>query len=160
MSYSIYLASPLGFLPYTRAFSDELVALIESHGATVLDPWNTEEGRALGELCISGADAPAIALANRRVGMANIAMIQRCDGILACLDGATVDDGTAAEIGYGVGLGRATSGFRLDSRASGDNRATPVNLQIAALIESSGGAIFEAPEPAITHLLALLGTQR
>ncbi len=160
MPFSIYLASPLGFLPYTRAFNDALVALIEGNGARALDPWSTEEGRVLGELCAGGADIQAIAQANRRVGRANIAMIERCDGILACLDGPTVDDGTASEVGYGVGLGRTASGFRLDRRASGDNRATLVNLQVETLIESSGGAIFAAPEPALSDLLERLGSTR
>jgi len=160
LPYSIYLASPLGFLPYTRAFNDELIALITQAGAEVLDPWSTDEGRALGELCANGADDHEIAQANRRVGMANIAMIQSCDGLLACLDGVSVDDGTASEIGYAVGLGRVASGFRLDSRSSGDNRATMVNLQIATLIDASGGAIFTTPDLAITDLLEQLRSRR
>ena len=153
---SIYLASPLGFLPYTRAFNDELIALVTRAGAEVLDPWSTDEGRMLGELCANGAGEHEIAQANRRVGRVNIAMIQSCDGLLACLDGISVDDGTASEIGYAVGLGRVASGFRLDPRPSGDNRATTVNLQIAALIESSGGSIFQTPDLALTDLLAQL----
>lgn len=160
LEYSIYLASPLGFLPYTRAFNRELVTLITRAGASVLDPWNTDEGRALGELCARGADERAIAEANQRVGRANIAMIQRCDGLLACLDGVSVDDGTASEIGYAVGLGRVASGFRLDPRTSGDNRATMVNLQIAALIDSSRGAIFPTPDLAIANLLKQLQSRR
>ncbi|HVB01174.1 MAG TPA: nucleoside 2-deoxyribosyltransferase [Acidimicrobiales bacterium] len=160
LPYSIYLASPLGFLPYTRAFNEKLIALITRAGAQVLDPWSTDEGRSLGELCANGADDHEIAQANRRVGRANIAMIQSCDGLLACLDGASVDDGTASEVGYAVGLGRVASGFRLDSRSSGDNRATMVNLQIAALIDASGGAIFTTPDLAIANLLEQLRSRR
>ena len=85
MPYSIYLASPLGFLPYTRAYNDALVTLIESHGAHALDPWDTEEGRLLGELCNGDADVREIAQANQCVGRANIKMIQSCDGLLPVL---------------------------------------------------------------------------
>lgn len=156
----IYLASPLGFVPYTRAFNRSLIAGIERAGAVALDPWNTDAGRALADLCASGADDHVIAEANRRVGRENLAMIERCDGLLACLDGVAVDDGTAAEIGYVVGIGRVVCGFRLDQRPSGDNRATMVNLQIATFIESSGGDIFTTPERAIERLLELLQTRR
>ncbi len=158
--FRVYLASPLGFLPYTRGFQSELVSLLTRAGATVLDPWDTDEGQVLGELCARGAAQHEIAEANLRVGEANIAMIQRCDGLLACLDGTSVDDGTASEIGYAVGLGRVACGFRLDPRMSGDNQATMVNLQIAALIGSSGGAIFPTPELAIADLLGQLQSRR
>ncbi|HUY07036.1 MAG TPA: nucleoside 2-deoxyribosyltransferase [Acidimicrobiales bacterium] len=157
---SIYIASPLGFLAYTRAFNSELVTLVTRKGARALDPWNTNEGRMLGELCANNAGEQEIARANLVVGRANMAMIRECDGLLACLDGVSVDDGTAAEIGYAVGIGRIAGGFRLDPRSSGDNRATTVNLQIASLIESTGGTIHQTPEPALDHLLERLAAKR
>lgn len=155
---AIYLASPLGFVTYTRPYAAELADLVRQAGAEPLDPWSTGAGAELARLIENGASESEVAIANRRVGEANCSMIERSDAVLACLDGIAVDDGTAAEIGYAVGIGRTVAGFRLDLRITGDNRATAVNLQIAYLIERSGGAIFLTPEAGLAHLLEYLGT--
>lgn len=43
--------------------------------------------------------------------------------------GAEVDSGTAAEIGYGAGLGKKCYGLRADLRDMGELPGLPVNLQ-------------------------------
>jgi nucleoside 2-deoxyribosyltransferase len=153
---AIYLASPLGFVPYGRDFARALVSRVQARGLVALDPWASPEGAELGALVVDGASFIEIADANRRVGEANLNMIEGCDAVFACLDGTSVDDGTASEIGYAAGIGRVVVGFRTDVRITGDNAATPVNLQVAYFIERSGGAIFTGVDEALDHLETLL----
>jgi nucleoside 2-deoxyribosyltransferase len=154
---AIYLASPLGFVAYAAEFALRLAALVEAAGFIALDPWDNAEGRRLAELVDADAPLEAIAAANAVVGMVNRQMIERCDGLLACLDGPVVDDGTASEIGYAAGLGRVVTAFRGDRRVTGDNRATVVNLQLEHFVRHSGGEIFTTPEGAVARLATLLG---
>lgn len=153
---SIYLASPLGFVPYGARYARELVDLVTAKHARALDPWDTPEGERLAQLVTGGAPLDELAAANREVAAANQAMLRACDGVLACLDGTTIDDGTASEIGYAAGIGRIITGFRSDLRQSGDNLGTPINLQVAYFIEVSGGAIFKTADSALDYLIALL----
>ncbi len=155
-SISIYLASPLGFTPYGNRYAREVVELTTQKGMIPLDPWSSIEGAELGRLIDEGAGTEDLERANEIVGAANLLLIDACDGILACLDGTSVDDGTAAEIGYGVGIGRVVVGYRTDLRASGDNAATLVNLQITHLITRSGGAIYSSPQAGLDHLMLRL----
>ena len=64
------------------------------------------------------------------------------------LDGADVDSGTAAEIGYAFARGKPIVGYRGDVRLAGDNEAAVVNLQVEYFIRASGGTI-------VTRLSAL-----
>ncbi len=65
--------------------------------------------------------------------------------LLAVLDGAEVDSGTAAEAGFAVGLRKRCSGLRTDWRDSGEF-GLPVNLQVLHFIERSGGKLFRKIE--------------
>ncbi len=62
---------------------------------------------------------------------------------MAVLDGADVDSGTAAEIGYAFARGKRIVGYRGDFRLSADNEGSIVNLQVEYFIRASGGAIVE-----------------
>ncbi len=152
----IYLASPLGFTPYTARYAREVEELVRSHGLIPLDPWSAPEGAALGAAIAAGAPLKEIAEHNRRVGAANLALIEESRAVLACCDGIAVDDGTASEIGYAAGIGRLVVGYRTDVRTSGDNIAAPLNLQILHLIEMSGGLLTTTVEHAIEELIARL----
>jgi nucleoside 2-deoxyribosyltransferase len=79
-------------------------------------------------------------------------MIRAADAVLAVLDGPDVDSGTAAEIGYAAALGKPVIGLRTDTRRSGDNDATIVNLQIEWFIHHTGGTITETVGTAIQRL--------
>ena len=61
--------------------------------------------------------------------------------IFAVLDGADVDSGTAAEIGYGFAKHKPVLGYRGDFRLSADNEGGIVNLQVEYFIRASGGDI-------------------
>ena len=76
-----------------------------------------------------------------KVAARNEKAIRKCDVIVAVLDGADVDSGTASEIGFAYALGKRIYGYRGDFRRAGDNEGSIVNLQVEHWIESSGGCI-------------------
>lgn len=81
----IYFAGPL-FTPYERSFIDECAAALRADGFEVFVPHEHELAR--------DVDVTAAWIfANDRPG------IERADAMLAILDGPSVDDGTACEIG-------------------------------------------------------------
>ena len=61
--------------------------------------------------------------------------------MLAVLDGADVDSGTAAEIGYAFARGKRILGYRGDFRLAADNVGSIVNLQVEYFITAGGGEI-------------------
>src|SRR4051794_21133183 len=78
-------------------------------------------------------------------------MIRLAAAVLAVLDGADVDSGTAAEIGYAAALGIPVVGLRTDLRVTGDNAATIVNLQVEFFL----AAVCTEVAPALAELRRL-----
>lgn len=155
---TIYIASPLGFAATTRCYYDSvLLPAVAAAGFEALDPWGpSAAGDALTEaLAIAGAvpRVAALQVANAALGEHNARLIEACAGVLAVLDGSDVDSGTAAEIGFASALPRPVIGLHTDLRQFADNEGTPVNLQVAAFIRRSGGAIARD----LTAALDLLG---
>ncbi len=154
----VYVASPLGFSAATKGFYDEvLLPAIQAAGWTTLDPWADLDG-AIDESFRDAAwlsdDAKVQALRqiNRSLGAANEELIRRADALFAVLDGTDVDSGTAAEIGFGAALGLPTIGLRLDTRLTGDNAGTTVNLQVQHFIETRGGSVHRTVDDAVAAL--------
>ncbi|MHA1518759.1 MAG: nucleoside 2-deoxyribosyltransferase [Promethearchaeota archaeon] len=79
---------------------------------------------------------------NMEIATQNEELLHQSDFILAILDGADIDSGTAAEIGMGYSHGKKIYGYRGDFRWSGDNLGTKINLQVEYCIRKSGGCIF------------------
>lgn len=71
-----------------------------------------------------GADAPKRIMEKAR------AAIDDCDVVVALLDGAQVDDGTAWEIGYAHAKGKPVVGIRTDFRNDGDTKHSRINAMI------------------------------
>lgn len=148
MSTTIYLAGPLGFAEAGRLFHQQVVvpSLIE-RGFELLDPWALNDGPELAAaLALTDLNQQRLALRplNQRIGALNRQAIDRCDWIVANLDGVDVDSGTAAEIGYGYAVGKRIFGYRGDFRLSSDNLGSQVNLQVEYFIRESGGDIYHA----------------
>jgi nucleoside 2-deoxyribosyltransferase len=94
-------------------------------------------------LAVRDADR-ALQRANAKVGLYNERAIERSDAMLAILDGSEVDSGTAAEIGFAAAFPPVAIpivGLRTDTRVSGDNVGTIVNLQVERFIRRSRGRI-------------------
>lgn len=144
----IYLASPLGFSlendPYRMNIRRKLVSL----GSTILDPWEVadfrEEIQAAYRLERCLEQAEAFRKIASRIGRCNEDLIREADAIIAVLDGAEVDSGTASEVGFGSALGKKCYGLRTDLRDTGDFPGVPINLQVLHFIERTGGRLFRS----------------
>ena len=151
----VYLAGPLGFSPATRLYHDTVLRpAVEAAGWTALDPWESDPGDEAIWRASRDSEARSAGLADLvvRLAAANAAMIDRCDAVLAVLDGADVDSGTAAEIGYAAARGKRVIGLRMDTRLTGDCEVVTVNLQVEYFVRLHGGTITRSLEDAIAAL--------
>jgi len=157
----VYVASPLGFTTSGLTFSNEvLLPLLRHHGLAPLDPWSGPDlfGPALA-LPIGDERRVAVARANHLTAERNATMISGASGLLAVLDGSDVDSGTAAEVGFAAAIPIPIVGWRSDSRCSGDNEGSIVNLQVEYFIHRTGGSVCTgALEQAVEALGGLLGS--
>jgi nucleoside 2-deoxyribosyltransferase len=159
-SVAVYMAGPLGFSETGRHFYyNSLVQLIMKLGCQVLDPWKLTDQSKIDKV-IAMPYGPekrnAWRVLNAEIGQNNRMAIDRARAVLSVLDGADVDSGTAAEIGYAFAKGRIILGYRGDSRLSGDNEGSIVNLQVEYFIRASGGTIvtsFAEIEPTFKRLI-------
>ena len=144
----IYVASPLGFSEIGRHFMyAKLIPAIEELGYTIIDPWkltSEESIRTVSSLPYGTEKKTHWAELNKLIGKNNADGIRKCSGLLAVLDGADVDSGTAAEIGFAAALGKPIIGYRGDFRTSGDNEGSVVNLQVEFFVKMHGGKIIRS----------------
>lgn len=140
MSFIIYQTGPL-FSQAERDFHAMLKLELEKAGHAIAWP-----GELLTPASILGAGhgAKKLIFETRRKAL------NGCNCVVALLDGAQVDDGTAWEIGYAYAKGLPIYGLRTDSRCSGDTRYN----QISSVIEGSL-ARFAATIPELLELLAM-----
>lgn len=157
----VYVASPYGFSPATRAYYDDVILpAVRAAGWEPLDPWADPDG-ALAEAFVQAEALAhddrlrALAAINAGIGAANEALIREADALFALLDGTDVDSGTAAEIGFAAALGLPVIGLRLDTRISGDNDGTLVNLQVEHFATMHGGSLWRHLDDAIDALAEL-----
>lgn len=140
----IYFASPLGFAESTRDFMAFFESQLAECGYTVVNPWRMADHQQFERAAAMENPAErrkALHELNMKVGAQNEEVIRECQLVVAVLDGSDVDSGTASEIGFAYALGKRIYGYRGDSRCSGDNDGSIVNLQVEYWIENSGGCI-------------------
>jgi nucleoside 2-deoxyribosyltransferase len=157
----VYIASPLGFSIATQGFyATEILEKLRAAGLEPLDPWDDsqadDELEAALKLPVSETRRDALRAMNMRLGAANAASIRQADAVLAILDGADVDSGTAAEIGFAAALDKPIVGVRLDQRQAGDNEGAMVNLQVEWFI-GSRDRLVSSIEDATELLASLVG---
>jgi hypothetical protein len=133
----IYFAGPL-FTPYERSFIDECAAALRADGFEVFVPHEHE--------LATGVDVTAAWIfAKDRPG------IERADAMLAILDGPSVDDGTACEIGMFHALMQSDPskkgivGLLTDIRGM-HGESTGVNLFVQGAIEDVGRIVASIEE--------------
>lgn len=113
----VYLAAPL-FNDVERAFNTRLTSLISPIAEVFLPQRN---GLLLRDLVRNGMPHAA---AQQLVFQADISAIRRADCVVAVLDGRTIDEGVAFEIGFARALDKLCIGLKTDDRSlltSGDN---------------------------------------
>jgi nucleoside 2-deoxyribosyltransferase len=141
----VYVASPLGFADAGREFYyRRLLPMLRRAGHDVIDPWKSAAGAKIdraSRLPYGQARRHALAAANVAAARANQHAIDSADAVVAVLDGADVDSGTAAEIGYAFARGIPIVGYRSDVRLAGDNDGAVVNLQVEYFVRASGGGL-------------------
>jgi len=144
---SIYLAGPLGFAEVGRNFQYRiLIPKLQRIGYQVIDPWKlTDEAKIehVLKLPYGRRKRSAWKALNVEIGRNNQEGLDKCDLVLAILDGTDVDSGTAAEIGYAFARGKIIFGYRGDFRLASDNEGSLVNLQVEYFIHKSGGEILK-----------------
>ncbi len=144
-SMQVYMAGPLGFSEVGKHFYQGiLIPKVKDLGYAVLDPWTlTDVAKiaAVEQMPYGEAKRVAFRKLDEEIGGNNQSAIDRCDLVLAVLDGVDVDSGTAAEIGYAYAKGKPILGYRGDTRISSDNEGAIVNLQVEYFIRQSGGDI-------------------
>lgn len=114
---AIYLAAPL-FNDMERSFNERLSLLLEIHFDVFLPQ---RDGNLLKNLVVQGY---SLAEARALVFQQDIAALTKSDIIVAVLDGRTVDEGVAFELGYARALSKFCIGLKTDDRSllpTGDN---------------------------------------
>ena len=139
----VYLAGSI-FTPYERAFLDDCAARLRADGFDVFVPHEQKD--------LVGVDVTAEA-----VFAADAGGVVDSDAVLAVLDGPSVDDGTACEIGLFYGLKqrdpdrKGVVGLLTDLR--GERRGDfAVNLFVRGCIDASGGAVVGSLDDALAIL--------
>lgn len=138
----VYLAGPM-FTPYERTFLGDCAGRLRAEGFDVFVPH--EHG-------LVGRDATAGA-----VFAVDAGGVESADAVFAVLDGPSIDDGTACEIGLFHGLKqrdperKGVVGLLTDLR--GERRGEfATNLFVRGCIEAGGGAVVDSLDDALAIL--------
>jgi nucleoside 2-deoxyribosyltransferase len=133
MKMIIYQAGPL-FTAAEQAWHRDLSAQLRVAGYDVIWPGDllTDE-----EIDAAGVRAPTL------IFQACKDALDKCNCVVALLDGPQVDDGTAWEIGYAYAKGLPIYGIRTDSRAAGETRHSRVNAMIEKCLQVLAGSVEE-----------------
>jgi hypothetical protein len=136
----VYFAGPL-FTPYERSFIDECAARLRAVGIEVFVPH---------ENALAGGDTSAATIFEKDWNG-----LSEANAVVALLDGPTVDDGTACEIGIFYALMQTDStkkgivGLLTDLRATLGHEGHGVNLFVLGCVEAGGkvcGSVDEVVE--------------
>lgn len=125
----IYLAGPL-FSEAERDWLKKLQLEMQNSGYEVVWPYELFEQS---EVDSWGDEAAGKIMEYCRDALAD------CDLVVALLDGAQVDDGTAWEIGFARARGMPVFGIRTDFRFGGETANGRVNAMIAGSCETIAG---------------------
>ena len=135
----VYLAGPLFTLAERRfmAHLRDLAAALP--GVSPLWP---------GDLFVNDDLAGLGPAAKEHIFQGCLTALTGCDLVVAVLDGPSVDDGTAWEVGHAFARGLPVWGLRTDFRSAGDTAQSLVNC----MIECSCEAVFRDVEAALAAL--------
>jgi len=148
MSIKLYIASPLGFNEAGQFFMQQcLFPLLQNHNIQIIDPWSLTPPALINQISLLHQGPNRISqwqVLNKQIAQNNCNGILSADAMLAILDGADIDSGTAAEIGFAAAHKKLIIGYRNDFRLAGDNEGALINLQVQYFIQASGGVILNS----------------
>ena len=108
----LYLAGPL-FSVGEKAFNVRVRKLLEPYFSTYLPQ---EDGILLAEV-VAGKESPsAVDPVSQAIFAGDLSAIRNADVLLAILDGRSIDEGTAFEIGFAYAIGKPCFGLQTDPR--------------------------------------------
>lgn len=139
-----YFAAPL-FSDAERAFNVKVTDKLASHIDIFLPQ---RDGRLIVDLIENGFSP---AEAKKQVFDIDVQAIRECDLIISILDGRSIDEGVAIELGYGYALGKPCWGLKTDIRSLawfGDN---PMVEMVLAKHFDSVGSLVDAVRSFATH---------
>lgn len=130
--YRIYLAAPL-FSSAEKEYNSRLARLLEDHLFDVFLPQDAGDD-------ISHRDQET----HRRIYARNLEELEKADIIVAVIDGADADSGTAWEMGYACCRGIPVIAIRTDFRMAGPNEHVNLMLEQSARLVRSTDELFDA----------------
>lgn len=155
----VYLAGPSGFSASGLLWHNTvLVPKVLAAGLVPKDPWEDQTAitSVLESMEFGLERRNALKVANLIQGRHDLDLVDQSEAVLASLDGAMVDDGTAMEIGYAFARGLLIVGIKTDIRKSSDNEGATVNLMLETAAIDSGGIITDDLDAAIAHIATAL----
>ncbi len=132
--YRIYLAAPL-FSESERTYNTAIADLLKSHYYEVYLPQDAGDNQAV-------RDKKEHAQIYRR----NKRAIKEADIVVAIIDGADADSGTAWEMGYAAGLRKTVIALRTDFRMAGSHERVNLMIENAARVVTDKNALLTALE--------------
>ncbi len=139
----VYVAAPL-FNVAEREFNARLKLRLMPHLDVFLPQ---EDGGLVGELVANGASAYEAASA---VFAIDVSAIRRSDALLIVMDGRSIDEGAAVELGIAYALGKLCIGLQTDVRRLFMGRNNP-------MIDCALTAVFSSEEAVVSWLTTGLG---
>jgi nucleoside 2-deoxyribosyltransferase/predicted secreted protein len=133
--YRIYLAAPL-FSEAERAYNERIAELLKKRCFDVYLPQD------------AGDDTPLRDThEHARIFTRNLQALHDADMVVAIIDGADADSGTAWEMGYAAALGRPVIAIRTDFRRAGLHERVNLMLEQSARVISGDDELLQALEP-------------
>ncbi|WP_292370341.1 nucleoside 2-deoxyribosyltransferase [Methanoregula sp. UBA64] len=130
--YRVYLAAPL-FSEAERSYNARVAAVLKEHCFEVFLPQESGDNHA-----IRGRDE------HRRIFAKNKRAIHDADIVIAIIDGADADSGTAWEMGYAAALKKNVIALRTDFRMAGSHERVNLMLEEGATVVSDTGGMLAA----------------
>lgn len=135
----VYLAGPL-FSAAEKAFNEQLAARLEHCGIDVYLP--QRDGGLIVDLISRGVEPRAAA---RSIFQRDIEALMECDACLIILDGRTVDEGAAFELGVAYSFRKLCVGLQTDPR-----RLLPAGNN--PMLEGALSDVFETIDQVVDYL--------
>ncbi|MDD1719454.1 MAG: nucleoside 2-deoxyribosyltransferase [Methanoregulaceae archaeon] len=144
--YHVYLAAPL-FSEAERAYNLKVRGLLNSHLFEVYLPQTVGDDRACRE-----------SSANQSIYEQHLQVLGRVDFVVAIIDGADADSGTAWEMGYASALGVPVIALRTDFRIAGHHERVNLMLERSSTLvqrmeelPEALGSPFQSGDPVFSH---------
>ena len=130
--YRVYLAAPL-FSEAERSYNALVADTLKKHCFEVFLPQESGDNHA-----VRGRDE------HRRIFAKNRRAIREADIVVAIIEGADADSGTAWEMGYAAALGKRVIALRTDFRMTGSHERVNLMLEEASTVVTDKGGLLAA----------------